>query len=620
MDFVRDKRVAAQVIVYICAFLLALMQLSPLQALFNYATRLGIVSKGLNLQRVTLLQAVAHGGIDWTLHFGHFLITGLLAIAAMTPGVLWTGSLTPTLHLDLQISGNTSIPAFSQASKSLWDYEFNDSRNDVYYVDACRHLKTTQSVVSNCPVPALGSSLLLTGASATTFDNKSRVFGKDANPSWTYVGRSFGVGASVGLVTSNFAKPVSDSPTAYTYSETGYITEVKCAKNASSTLVIDLIDEATPISTYSVSGTLPNQLESDPPEIYPVHSFRSDYSNLCAWAARSNTLGNYIAIASGQGNYSYLNALQCTVAFAPTIFSVSVNASSHTINVTATTNTTAIAPIDRTNRLIFNTIESLNFLSRLSNTLYTSSIGDSLQTNIFNMASRHNSTTVTEDIISMATSDYFEAILDSILLSYSTSQLLIANDTTTVPAAGLIEGVKLGQRIYLLLSLILNSLLLAILLIEAARTCLWSKLPRFNHADISHVIVASSAGGAELATAVAAAQSPHAITIAAKESHFVDGMLAIGVPSVMDIALQDVSRPTTATARPRTGETGTTVGNRESAISALTEADDIRLVPESRRGSRIDANGRAVSGDRASRVSAFGGGWVGAKGGIGIAK
>ena len=127
MPFMQDERVAAQVIVYICAYLLAMIQVVVFQTIFNFATRLSIALKGLNLQQITSLHAINRGDVAWKLPFVWMVVTLIMSIALIAPGVFWTGSLTPILYHGLQVPGEVEVPAFTSNSKDLSGFEFQES-------------------------------------------------------------------------------------------------------------------------------------------------------------------------------------------------------------------------------------------------------------------------------------------------------------------------------------------------------------------------------------------------------------------------------------------------------------------------------------------------------------
>jgi hypothetical protein len=68
--------------------------------------------------------------------------------------------------------------------------------------------------------------LLSSAASATTVDNSTRHHSKMDNSQYTYAGRSYGIGASVGLVDDSILN--NDLATAYRCRDTGYDTRVVC--------------------------------------------------------------------------------------------------------------------------------------------------------------------------------------------------------------------------------------------------------------------------------------------------------------------------------------------------------------------------------------------------------
>ena len=87
------------------------------------------------------------------------------------------------------------------------------------------------------------------------------------NTRYTYNGRSFGVGSSVGLTDS----AITDNPLAlsYVYQENGLRVDVECIYNTSSEFAIE---GETLTNIYAVRGFLPNSGSSESYSEYYGHS------------------------------------------------------------------------------------------------------------------------------------------------------------------------------------------------------------------------------------------------------------------------------------------------------------------------------------------------------------
>jgi hypothetical protein len=92
-------------------------------------------------------------------------------------------------------------------------------------------------------VPGASKAVFWLNSIATASSNQStpRIHSKTETSTYNYIGRSFGVGSSVGL--ANTSSPVAAPYLGYTYNETGYKTQVTCAYNDSSNWQLSLVEE-----------------------------------------------------------------------------------------------------------------------------------------------------------------------------------------------------------------------------------------------------------------------------------------------------------------------------------------------------------------------------------------
>lgn len=263
-------------------------------------------------------------------------------------------------------------------------------------------------------------------------------------------------------------------------------------------------DESLPstrseLSTYFVEGLLPNSIMGVP-ELYPVISWHQEYENIAAWATVVNDGRNMIAVAAGTNLYQELNQTQCEVFFTPMAFNVSVNLSQQSITVEAQ-DSAEVQDIESTGHLRANAMHSINLLSRMSPSLYVSVLGETLSRNVERMQKQQPHLSRSEAVLS-AVAESFTAIIDDVLVAYGASQISNAHDITSSAARGVVEVVQIGQPFYRHLVFALNSILILVVVFEAARTRFWFHLAKFDYLDIKSVVIASSAGGGKIAKAV----------------------------------------------------------------------------------------------------------------------
>ncbi|MCJ1478522.1 hypothetical protein MMC13_007202 [Lambiella insularis] len=93
--------------------------------------------------------------------------------------------------------------------------------------------------------------------------------------------------------------------------------------------------------------------------------------------------------------YPNLTNVQCKADFTPASFDVAVDVSTQNIAVTPAAKQIPVVDIDPTGGLIKNTFTSLNFLSQIITTMYTSVLGDAFMINVKAVQARQNHTTPT---------------------------------------------------------------------------------------------------------------------------------------------------------------------------------------------------------------------------------
>jgi hypothetical protein len=420
-----------------------------------------------------------------------------MVIIAQGPGALWAGAITPITVQNMQRLGSIAVPQFTAATRAVWDSEFElkDLKYVWNYVQNCTASRGEVTYVSNCPVPNQQKALLESARSATAGRGAVQNYSKPDNPTWTYHGRSYGVGSAQGLREVEHV-PEEYRLLGYTYNETGYEPNVACMRNASANLTVVRGGTVANVDIWNVEGQLPNSLTS---EFYPVMSWHRDtldQAAVLACAAVSNPydgLEHMVGIVAS-ALYGKFSNLQCDITFTPRKFSVGVNVTTHTMAVSPIDDVDTF-DLDPTGHLQSNAVYSLNLLSRMSSSLYVSILGEALTYNLETLA-----TDADEAIVLRSTEESFVAMLDNVLGIYGGSQLVLADDSSQMPIDGVFSAVRLGQKSYQWAVLILNGVLLVILGAEAIRTQWWRGLPHFDPLDFKSVVASTSFGGNTIAT------------------------------------------------------------------------------------------------------------------------
>jgi hypothetical protein len=519
VTFVQENRASVQILVQILSVVLAVLQLNVVKTLLSFRTRLLMTRQYLSLDELAFRAAIIRQHADQTLSRTRFASLAALLVLFAAPGALWAGALTPEVADDLKaFKGIIDIPAFTSSSEQMWNSQFqiNSSTGSVSSQVLGRlSTRTPQGFFPQWPVPDLQGLLLISASTATTNDqNQERHHPRLDNAAWTFLGRSYGVGSSPNVAKTYVKDTTVRAIAAYSYLENGYDTLVQCARNRSSDLTFTWQNDlsysdggagTSNLGVYYLQGSLPN----DPPglsEVYPSTAW-DQYPNasLLAWAARAFDGRNIFSIATGSPTYKSpdyvpyytdFNQIQCDITFTPTLFEVFVNTTTKSIRVEPHHGRPAVDP-EPTGNLTFNVVASLNLLSRMSNSLYTSVRGDALETNretVKQRLDRDDYLTTTASV-----SDSFTAVMDDILVAYGASQLVNAQDTVETEFIAIAPGIQIGKNTYIYVIFAINSGIICLVIYEATRTRFWAGMTAFNFVDMKSAILAASAGGTAIA-------------------------------------------------------------------------------------------------------------------------
>ena len=341
----------------IVAGLLGFLWIYVAGAVFNLATRLRLASpeRTPTLRSLNVWVACGTQRVDLSLPILYMGLTAAVVLAGQAIGSVWGGAITPVLSPKLLCGSEHVIsPVFNS---SWFTTQFTHQGDAGDFDDSTSVCQTSNKLVGfipTCPVPGEGrylfigsfvdlcpglQNLILDSArSATTYNGLPRNHAKNDNPSWTYVGRSYGVGSSTGVA------PLPDSYDnllSYSYYETGYDVESSCSYNSTSAFNLSLVfsnfqpanRSDVELNIWVASGVLPNSdLDADC-ITFPIVQSNQTSDGFLTWAATSKNSLNYVSIAARGESYSSFDSLQCLVDFVLTNFSVTVNVTSSTIEV-----------------------------------------------------------------------------------------------------------------------------------------------------------------------------------------------------------------------------------------------------------------------------------------------
>ena len=503
-DFVSANRATTQIIVQVVATVLGALHLYILTTLVKFFTRLQLQMSPMKLDTVKLWTAASSLRMDWSLPLGSWPILCALLIVAIIPPALWAGAITPVVTYKI-VSSSIATPVYASDPTGLyWNRTWDPYRD----ANITRNDKGTFSYV---PGVAIQGIILNNAASATSTNGSLQEHRKSDASRLFYSGRSYGVGASAGVM--NLTLKAAESTQGYVYFEKGYQSNVSCTRNSSSAWAIQKgpsLESNIYPNMYLATGHLPNTADGGPDFYYTLGLENDLDRKIVAFLGRTANGRSVVAIAVGEtaGPYTSLQNIQCDVTFTPMNFSVNVNTDELVITVAPIGPADDIDPTSSITGpgqgvLIQETMMSLTKVSMINTDAYTSIIGDTLLSEVANVAVATNTSLNLTATVMTGMARAFESMIDDTLGAYSSAQLMIAGsdrpetsrNATDVSAA--INAVRIGDREYIYAILVVDGLLILIFAAATIRTHGWRNLPAFNSQDVKSVIVGSYIGSAE---------------------------------------------------------------------------------------------------------------------------
>ena len=500
-DLTGNIRITVSVVVYFLTATVSVIHAFALCSAINFHSRLQLERRPVELDRLGMWAALSSNSLGFSLPRNAFVYTLLFWAFMKVPATLWTGALTPVTQIVLE----TNMPAAIQtAVYGNQSYEFW-KRRALIINDDTNETQLTSGIFTYCAPKDRFGFLLNDGASASSQDGTPQLHKKNDNSNFTYSGRSFGVGASVGLALGPSYDPLSINK--YNYTERGYMSEVTCSQNSSLSWglaknVTSLRDPNTslnPVSTniYWAVGYAPwkppgSDFDFDFPVVGGGDS--DTVVAIASWSSAPNTTSPaaYYAIATGKF-YKQFNATQCQMSIVPASFNVNVDMLQNIITVDPQSSDNVV-DIEPTGNLISAAIAASAQMSEVGLSLHTSFTGRMLTDNVFNVLQQNTSET-TETKTMRGIAETLQVIFDDTLLSTASAQLMIAKDTTTTPVSMYVSRLVVGSAPYVYGVLALNIMIVLIFIIEAIRTKAWHGLPKFNYTDVKSLVIGSSMGG-----------------------------------------------------------------------------------------------------------------------------
>ncbi|TVY83395.1 hypothetical protein LSUE1_G003240 [Lachnellula suecica] len=477
----------------ILASLLGMVYLYSICMIINWSTRVVLAHRPVSLDRLDFWSALASARLDWTLPGSKIPFILIFVILTRIPAALWAGALAPQPttadHRDSHLT--TSVPHYTTNSLNQFEPQSLFNSSDPL-------ISTPLGVFSFSPVRDRFGFLLNDGASASTQNTSlTPLYKKNDNTNYTYYGRSYGVGASVGLVGKHIQKKYPGL-SSFSFNETGSYADVSCSFNRSTQFHLELqYDPKSDIfpNIYEATGCAPwVAADACGTNGFSEIGMSGDDSIVAvAWWPQYRKVTDYsgtLGITAGS-NYTQLNYTQCNVALVPRRYTVNVDVKQGLIHVDPLDGT-----VNSTNPLVivesaFNTLAAL---SEVASTKFTSAIGNMLNSNINNVQLQQTSET-NETKTLRAISESIKVLTDDALVAYSSAQLMLVNVSSQVPVSVTVDAVAVGTSYYIYIVAGINATVVLAVLFEAVRTKGWKGMPRYNYMSVKSTIVSSSMAG-----------------------------------------------------------------------------------------------------------------------------
>ncbi|OAG12261.1 uncharacterized protein CC84DRAFT_1073278, partial [Paraphaeosphaeria sporulosa] len=455
--------------------------------LINYALRLRLKKASVSLDVLRTWVDMTIPRIDWDLPLRFFFPVMCMVLLSLVPAALWAGSFAPLVS-STRTWMQLEVPAYGNVS-FIKEYPMEIGK-------AGPSVRNSKGLFTYSVGQQLIAPLLSAAAGSSSNDSAKLVHAKIDNTQFSYTGRSYGVGASVGLRDIAITQPATNAA-GYKYAEEGYLTTVTCIYNQTSNFTL-----SGPVNEwiYSAAGNLPDSVEGPEYSNYIGHNAKAIVAMGVAYSELSPR--RYVAITAGD-SYAHLNNTQCEFDFTPTMFDVTVDLANLNIRVKPSYEVPDFNPSRNLTRTV---VRQFELLSNDLTNLYDSLLGQALNSSIAAYAMTTGGTwpPLTQEQRTLGgLTNAMTAMADDMLVAYGAAQLMVRNKYRYSPRGATVSlyALQFGQPAYIYAIFALNTAIVLAVLVERYRTHVWKDLTRFNYLDPRDLIVAASRGGAQLAIA-----------------------------------------------------------------------------------------------------------------------
>jgi hypothetical protein len=472
-------------VVQLLAAFFGLLHVAVICKLINYALRLRLAKVSVSLDVLRTWVDMTIPRVDWDLPLRFFFPVLFVVFLSLVPAALWAGSMTPSVSRTVG-GGMLLVPSYEDVSM-IREYPMMIGSSGP-------SLRTQKGFFTYSVGQQQSSQLLASAAQASSTGTGLHLHRKLDNTQFSYRGRSYGVGAPVGLMDQGISS--NTQVAGYIYQEEGYLANITCTYNATSNFTL-----SGPVNEwiYAASGNLPDSDEGPEYSNYIGHDGKAIVAMGVAFSQRSPR--RYLAIAAGEA-YAFLNSTQCEFDFTPTLFNVTVDIGNLNITVTPAGLMRDFNPQRNITRTV---VRQFELMSNDMTNLYVSLLGEAFNSSIaaykMSRASASRDPIPEEEATLAGLTNSMIAMADDMLVAYASAQLMVGRMFTQQPAKVYVYALQFGQPAYIYAIFALNLFIIFAVVFEAVRTAGWAKLGRFNYLDPRDLIIAASRGGADIAAA-----------------------------------------------------------------------------------------------------------------------
>ncbi|KUJ08795.1 uncharacterized protein LY89DRAFT_658493 [Mollisia scopiformis] len=494
--FITTSPTTTQQVVTVTAGLLATIHANAITKLINHATRITLLKQPTSLHRLKWWYTLSTISLDLSVRWAEKPVV-LGSWLALSHGLsfLWAGAIAPVPAMINDMQSSITLPQYTGQSSRYW------AQNGFYPNQFNASLIDPKGTFTYLPTWDRLGYLIVDGSSATSTDGQTQVHSKNDNSNYTYVGRSYGVGSSVGLSD----EALQNTTLKYQYTENGYHAAVDCIYNASSQLRLLLAQPGC-------GGLIVGGIGGDQ-DIVAAGWWASTESglqfdglpnpNLYIGKTRPVLSQSYTALTAGSGNPN-LNNVQCSISMVPTAFIVNVDTHNRKLSV-APQNNSNMEDIEPTGFIADSAAAVLAIMASSDTSFKTSVIGSILIRNVNNKILQQglSDQSQLQDVATLqGIAESIETLIDDSLLATASAQLMIAKDVYTVTPSVWRNGLWIGEKSVVIALVLVNAFIIALFIEEALRTRIWRALPKFDYSKVENIMVATSLGGSALGDAV----------------------------------------------------------------------------------------------------------------------